>query len=94
MDPVTAKFGTPISHSAATESEFEPERELAMSIHRHFKELADVLIRTAELLGETADGDRLRAAASAAKRGKISAERLYARIDVGDDEPVALQRRA
>ncbi len=72
MDPVTAKFGTPISHSAASESEFEPERELAMSIPRHFKELVDVLIRTAELLGETADGYRLRAAALAAKRGKIS----------------------
>jgi hypothetical protein len=80
--------------SPASQSEIEPERELAMSIRRHFGELADVLNRTAELLGDTADGERLRAAASAADRGKTSAERLYARIDVGGGDAGAVRRRA
>ena len=94
MDPVTAKFGKPSAHSPASQSEFESERELAMSIRRHFNELTDVLSRAAALLGDTSDGDRLRAAASAANRGKMSAERLYAKIGVRDDKPVALRRRA
>jgi hypothetical protein len=94
MDPVTAKIRTPDSCLADDESGFEPEQELASSICRHFGALADVLSRTAEQFGDSAEGERLRAAASAARRGASSADRLYAKISECTADPAAMQRRA
>ena len=94
MDPVIAAFPTAGAHFPDEDSEFDPEIELARSIRRHFGALADLLNRSADLIGDIPDGNRLRAAAAAAKRGKASADRLCFKIAEGADQPAAMQRRA
>jgi hypothetical protein len=75
------------------ESDSEQQRLLAASIHQHFRVLAEVLLRAAELCGDTAEGERLRAAASAAEKGKHSAERLGARLNGGEIADTELRPR-
>jgi hypothetical protein len=62
------------------DAENERQTELAESIHHHFCALAEMLGRAADLCGDTAEGQRLRSAATAASRGKRSSEKLVAKL--------------
>ena len=54
----------------------EDEQELADCIRANFSELSELLNRLGDLYGDTLPGARARAAAAAAKRARVLANRL------------------
>jgi len=72
--------------------ELDEQAKLATSIEQHFRLLAEMLGRAAALFGDTAEGERLRAAEAAAQAGQRRARHLLARF--AGDPPLESRVRA